>query len=348
MTIQLQPVQTPFDRVSGAITTVRQVLAYARNEVQHAFAENGNSVQLQQASISILAAFVQVDSTIETALLKLVGLTESERAPTDVAEQSCDSKTPAENGTRLNPAYSFDTLVEAATNQLAIATAKEVVDMMGDCPNPLFITSQVGIGKTHLLHAVGNRMLEKYPGAKVLYLTSEEFVNDVVDAYRHKTFDEFQKRYRNLDVLLLDDVEHLANKERSQEELLWVMDALVIRKSQVLISGATQPHELSDIQERLVSRFDCGLVVAIEPPSAETRAGILMGKARAAGVTLPEEVATMVAHKVRNDGRALLGALHKIMSYSRFHQQEISVQLAYRALDLPSGTISSNEKCNGQ
>jgi chromosomal replication initiator protein len=208
--------------------------------------------------------------------------------------------------------------------------------MLGDCPNPLFIASQVGIGKTHLLHAIGNSMLEKYPEAKVLYTTSEQFVSDVVDAYQHKTFDEFQKRYRSVDALLLDDVECLANRERSQEELLWVMDALVSRKSQVVISGSTHPQGLTDIQERLVSRFDSGLVVAIDPPSAETRAVILMSKARAAGITLPEEVATMVAHKVRNDVRALLGALHKIMAYSRVDQQEISVLLAYRALDLPS------------
>lgn len=339
MSIQHQSVQVSFDRLTGAITTVRQVLAYASNEIQHAVADDTDDctcAQLQHASKSILATFAQVDSTIETASLELAGLTESEQAPTVETAQPCEPQTSADKGTRLNPAYSFDTLVEATSNRMAIDAAREMVDMLGDHPNPLFITSQVGIGKTHLLHAIGNRMLEKYPGAKVLYLTSEQFVNEVVYAYRLKTFDEFQKRYRCLDVLLLDDVEHLASKERSQEELLWVMDTLVSRKSLVAVSGATQPHGLTGLHERLVSRFESGLVVAIEPPSVETRVAILMSKARTACIALPEEVATLVAHKARNDVRALMGALHKIMAYSRHHQQEISLLLAYKALDLPS------------
>lgn len=336
MSNQHQPAQIPFDRLAGAITTVRQVLAYARSDIQLGVADSDTDVQLQHAGRSILAVWAQVDSAIEGAAMALVRLKESEREPADETAQFGDPRTPAHNGTRLNPAYSFGSFVEGATNQLAIAAAKEVADMLGDCSNPLFIASPVGIGKTHLLHAVGNRMLEKYPEAKVLYRTAELFVNDVLDAYRHKTFDEFHKRYRSLDALLLDDVEFLANKEHSQEELRWVMDALVSRKSQVVISGDTRPHGLTDIHERLVSRLNSGLVVAIEPPSAETRAAILLSKAGAAGITLPEEVATMVARMFRNDVRALLGALHKIMAYSRFHQQEISVLLAYRALDMPS------------
>jgi chromosomal replication initiator protein len=233
---------------------------------------------------------------------------------------------------RINSMLTFDSLVEGTANRMARAAAMHVATIPGHLYNPLFIYGGVGLGKTHLMHAVGNRLLADKPGSKVLYIHAEQFVSDVVKAYQRKTFDEFKERYHSLDLLLIDDVQFFANKDRTQEEFFNAFEALLAKKSHIVMTSDTYPKGLTDIHERLVSRFDSGLTVAIEPPELEMRVAILINKARVEGTEMPEEVAFFVAKNVRSNVRELEGALRKILAYSRFNQKEISIQLAREAL----------------
>ena len=233
---------------------------------------------------------------------------------------------------RLNTALTFDSLVEGTANRMARAAAMHVSGTPGQLYNPLFIYGGVGLGKTHLVHAVGNKLLADRPGSKVLYIHAEQFVSDVVKAYQRKTFDEFKDKYHSLDLLLIDDVQFFANKDRTQEEFFNAFEALLAKKSHIVMTSDTYPKGLADIHERLVSRFDSGLTVAIEPPELEMRVAILINKARAENAEMPEEVAFFVAKNVRSNVRELEGALRKILAYSRFNQKEISIQLAREAL----------------
>jgi chromosomal replication initiator protein len=233
---------------------------------------------------------------------------------------------------RINSALTFDTLVEGSANRMARAAAMHVANNLGALYNPLFIYGGVGLGKTHLLHAVGNQLLANKPGAKVMYTHAEQFVSDVVRAYQRKTFDEFKSRYHQLDLLLIDDVQFFANKDRTQEEFFNAFEALLAKKSHIVMTSDTYPKGLTDMHERLVSRFDSGLSVAIEPPELEMRVAILINKATSEGSSMPEDVAFFVAKNVRSNVRELEGALRKILAYSRFNQKEISIQLAREAL----------------
>ncbi|MDD2730082.1 chromosomal replication initiator protein DnaA [Malikia sp.] len=233
---------------------------------------------------------------------------------------------------RLNTALTFATLVEGSANRMARAAAMHVAHNPGQLYNPLFIYGGVGLGKTHLMHAIGNQLLADRPGAKVLYIHAEQFVTDVVKSYQKKAFDEFKQRYHLLDLLLIDDVQFFANKERTQEEFFNAFEALLTKKSHIVMTSDTYPKGLADIHERLVSRFDSGLTVAIEPPELEMRVAILISKAEAEGASMPEDVAFFVAKNVRSNVRELEGALRKILAYSRFNQKEVSIQLARDAL----------------
>ena len=248
--------------------------------------------------------------------------------PADIA----DDAAPAAFKNRLNTALTFDNLVEGTANRMARAAAMHVAGTPGHLYNPLFIYGGVGLGKTHLVHAVGNKLLADRPQSKVLYIHAEQFVSDVVKAYQRKTFDEFKDKYHSLDLLLIDDVQFFANKDRTQEEFFNAFEALLAKKSHIVMTSDTYPKGLSDIHERLVSRFDSGLTVAIEPPELEMRVAILINKARQEAAEMPEEVAFFVAKNVRSNVRELEGALRKILAYSRFNQKEISIQLAREAL----------------
>ena len=234
--------------------------------------------------------------------------------------------------TRLNPTLTFENLVEGSANRMARAAASYVAGSPGQLYNPLFVYGGVGLGKTHLMHAVGNKMLADNPNARVLYIHAEQFVTDVVKAYQRKTFDEFKDKYHSLDLLLIDDVQFFANKDRTQEEFFNAFEALLAKKSHIVMTSDTYPKGLMDIHERLVSRFDSGLTVAIEPPELEMRVAILINKALAEDAVMPEEVAFFVAKNVRSNVRELEGALRKILAYSRFNQKEISIALAREAL----------------
>ena len=240
----------------------------------------------------------------------------------------------APSGTRhkLNSALTFDTLVAGRANQMARTAALHVAGAPGKMYNPLFIYGGVGLGKTHLVHAVGNALLSGNPDARVLYLHAEQFISDVVKNYQRKTFDELKAKYHNLDLLLIDDVQFFAGKERTQEEFFNAFEALLAKRAHIIMTSDTYPKGLADIDERLTSRFDAGLTVAIEPPELEMRVAILIRKAEAEGTTMPEDVAFFVAKNVRANVRELEGALRKVLAYSRFSQKEINISLAREAL----------------
>lgn len=238
---------------------------------------------------------------------------------------------PAVRG-RLNPQLTFDTLVPGRANQMARTAALHVAGAPGQMYNPLFIYGGVGLGKTHLIHAVGNALLADKPDARILYLHAEQFITDVVRNYQRKTFDELKAKYHNLDLLLIDDVQFFAGKERTQEEFFNAFEALLAKKAHIIMTSDTYPKGLVDIDERLTSRFDAGLTVAIEPPELEMRVAILMRKAEQEGSPMPEDVAFFVAKNVRANVRELEGALRKILAYSRFSQKEINIGLAREAL----------------
>ena len=233
---------------------------------------------------------------------------------------------------RLNPLLTFDTLVPGRANQMARTAALHVAGAPGQMYNPLFIYGGVGLGKTHLIHAVGNALLADKPDARILYLHAEQFITDVVRNYQRKTFDELKAKYHQLDLLLIDDVQFFAGKERTQEEFFNAFEALLAKKAHIIMTSDTYPKGLVDIDERLTSRFDAGLTVAIEPPELEMRVAILMRKAEQEGSPMPEDVAFFVAKNVRANVRELEGALRKILAYSRFSQKEINIGLAREAL----------------
>ena len=233
---------------------------------------------------------------------------------------------------RLNPALTFDTLVPGRANQMARTAALHVAGAPGAMYNPLFIYGGVGLGKTHLVHAVGNALLADRPDARVLYLHAEQFISDVVKNYQRKTFDELKAKYHSLDLLLIDDVQFFAGKERTQEEFFNAFEALLAKRAHIIMTSDTYPKGLADIDQRLTSRFDAGLTVAIEPPELEMRVAILMRKSEAEGALMPEEVAFFVAKNVRANVRELEGALRKVLAYSRFSHKEINIALARDAL----------------
>ncbi|MDO4769291.1 MAG: chromosomal replication initiator protein DnaA [Brachymonas sp.] len=240
--------------------------------------------------------------------------------------------TDARSQARLDPRRTFSTLVEGSANRMARAAAMHVANAPGQLYNPLFIYGGVGLGKTHLLQAVGHQLLDNHPSARVLYTHAEQFVTDVVKSYQRKAFDEFKARYHQLDLLLIDDVQFFAGKEKTQEEFFNAFEALLSRKSHIVMTSDTYPKGLANITARLVSRFDSGLTVAIEPPELEMRVAILMNKAQAEGYALPEDVAFFVAKNVRANVRELEGALQNVLAYSRFSGRPIDIGLVREAL----------------
>ena len=239
---------------------------------------------------------------------------------------------PAMVSSRLNPLFTFQKFVEGKSNQLARAAAMQVGENPGASYNPLFIYGGVGLGKTHLMQAVGNALLERKPDARVAYVHSERFVGDMVRGLQHNKISEFKRSYRSLDALLIDYIQFFAGKERSQEEFFHTFNALLEGQRQIILTCDRYPKEVTGLEERLKSRFGWGLTVAIEPPELETSVAILMSKAEAEGVQLPEEVAFFVAKRIRSNVRELEGALRRVIANSRFTGRPINLDFAKEAL----------------
>lgn len=232
----------------------------------------------------------------------------------------------------LNSSFNFNNFVTGKANQLARAAAIQVAENPGTAYNPLFIYGGVGLGKTHLLQAIGNHLKQQNPEAKVRYLHAERYVSDVVKAYEHKAFDEFKRQYHSLDLLLIDDIQFFAKKSRTQEEFFYAFNSLIEAKKQIIITCDTYPNEIADVDERLRTRFSWGLTVAVEPPELEMRVAILLKKAEAARFVLHEDVAFFIAKQIRSSVRELEGALNRIVAMAKFTGHEIDVPLAKEAL----------------
>ena len=233
---------------------------------------------------------------------------------------------------RLNPSFTFGSFVEGKSNQLARAAATQVGENPGKSYNPLFIYGGVGLGKTHLMHAIGNAMLERNPRARVAYVHSERFVGDMVRGLQHNTISDFKRLYRSLDALLIDDIQFFAGKERSQEEFFHTFNALLEGQRQMVLTCDRYPKEVHGLEERLKSRFGWGLTVAIEPPELETSVAILMSKARQTVLSFPEEVAFFIAKRIRSNVRELEGALRRVIANSRFHSSARSTLILRKKL----------------
>ena len=233
---------------------------------------------------------------------------------------------------RLNPAFTFDTHIGGKSNQLARAAARQVGENPGRAYNPLFLYGGVGLGKTHLMQAAGNLVMENQAKAKVVYVHSERFVADMVKALQHNAINDFKRYYRSLDALLIDDIQFFSGKEHSQEEFFHTFNTLIEGQRQVIITSDRFPKEITGVQERLISRFGSGLTVPIDPPELETRVAILQHKAQLKGVHLPDEVAFFIARQIRSNVRELEGALHRIVASSGFTGRPIDLELTREAL----------------
>lgn len=232
----------------------------------------------------------------------------------------------------INPDMTFDRFVTGKANQLARAAAIQVANHPGVSYNPLYLFGGVGLGKTHLIHAIGNQIMQDRPGARIRYIHAEQYVRDVVTAYQRKSFDDFKRYYHSLDMLLIDDIQFFVGKTRTQEEFFYAFEALTAARKQIIITSETYPKEIAGLEARLISRFDSGLTVAIEPPELEMRVAILLKKAGLEGIQLTDDVAFFVAKHLRSNVRELEGALRKILAYSRFHAQDVTIDLAKEAL----------------
>jgi chromosomal replication initiator protein len=231
----------------------------------------------------------------------------------------------------LNPSLTFDAFVTGKANQLARAAGLQVADHPTSY-NPLFVYGGVGLGKTHLIQAIGNHILGQNPGAKIRYIHAESYIGDVVRAYQHKGFEEFKRHYRSLDLLLIDDIQFLGGKTRTQEEFFYLFNTMIEAHKQVVITCDKYPKEIEGIEERLISRFGWGLTVALDPPELEMRVAILLSKAGQARVRIDEQVAFFIAKHIRSNVRELEGALKRVIAYASFHGNEISLALAKEAL----------------
>ena len=234
--------------------------------------------------------------------------------------------------TALNSSFTFDSFVTGKANQLARAAAQQVASNPGDAYNPLFIYGGVGLGKTHLLQAIGNELLRERPLARVRYIHAERYVSDVVKAYQHKAWDAFKLSYSTLDLLLIDDIQFFNNKSSTQEQFFYLFNTLTEAKKQVIITCDTYPKEIEGIEDRLKSRFSWGLTVQVEPPETEMRVAILLAKAKQVGMVLDEQVAFFIAKHIRSNVRELEGGLKRVIAYAGFHNVAISPQVAKEAL----------------
>lgn len=257
----------------------------------------------------------------------------AEPAPaTAPAAMPVRSGDPAYEKTRLNAEFTFDTLVTGRANDLARAAAQQVAMNPGVSYNPLFIYGGVGLGKTHLIHAIGNSIYASNPTMEVRYVHAEDYFSDVVRAFQQNSREAFKHYYRSLDLLLIDDIQFFNRKDRTQEEFFYAFNALVEAKKQIIITCDTYPKDVQGLEERLVSRFDWGLTVAIEPPELEMRIAILKKKAEAENISISDEVSFLIAKNLRSNVRELEGALNRVVAYARFHGRDINLDVAKEAL----------------
>ncbi len=290
----------------------------------HQNTANNTSVSVKKKALSQLTEVVQVAQLKTNNSLPL--------ASKNFESKILTNQRIGERASGLNPSFNFDNYVTGRANQLARAAAIQVADNPGQAYNPLFIYGGVGLGKTHLLQAIGNHLKHIKPEANIRYLHAERYVSDVVKAYENKAFDEFKRQYHSLDLLLIDDIQFFAKKTRTQEEFFYAFNTLIEEKKQIVITCDTYPKEIIDVDERLRTRFSWGLTVAVEPPELEMRVAILLKKAQESKINISEDVAFFVAKQIRSSVRELEGALNRIVAMANFTGHAIDVHLAKDAL----------------
>ena len=350
----IQPASDPLAAVVHLLAPNRFIEDWVKNKflarIEELFDQlGGKSVSLAVAANRSSAPVFQQSAGIPSNDLAVPGNSESfqpgvqqeHREPSRIEvpsqriiEAPAIIKSAAESSlkTNLNKNFTFDSFVEGKSNQLAFAAAQQVAENPGGSYNPLFIYGGVGLGKTHLMHAVGNAMRAKKPDAKIVYLHSERFVADMVKALQLKAIDEFKSFYRSVDALLIDDIQFFAGKERSQEEFFHTYNALLEGGQQMILTCDRYPKEMDGVEERLKSRFGWGLTVAVEPPELETRAAILMNKADQVGMSLSKDAAFFIAQRIRSNVRELEGALKRVMAHAQFTGRTIDIDLIRESL----------------
>ncbi|QIQ20204.1 chromosomal replication initiator protein DnaA [Zophobihabitans entericus] len=287
--------------------------------------------QAPSLHIAVGTKVIAVQPEPELAPKKSTGNTETKRViPSWQQKESDQAEHTYHSG--INPKHTFVSFVEGKSNQLAAAAAKQVAENPGKAYNPLFIYGSTGLGKTHLLHAVGNELMNIKKNAKVVYMHSERFVQDMVKALQNNAIEEFKRYYRSVDALLIDDIQFFANKERSQEEFFHTFNALLEGNQQIILTSDRYPKEINGVEDRLKSRFGWGLTIAIEPPELETRVAILMKKAEENGIKLQEEVAFFIAKRLRSNVRELEGALNRVIANANFTGKTITIDFVKEAL----------------
>jgi chromosomal replication initiator protein len=286
--------------------------------------------EISKRALPFFSAPPQIELRIEKRGIKPLSPTVAE--PASIKSVAPTQKINSKNQNKLNPALVFDTFVTGKANQLAHAAAIQVSETPGIAYNPLFIYGGVGLGKTHLLQSIGNLVSKQNPDAKICYVHATNYISGVVRAFQTKNFDEFKQFYNSLDLLLIDDIQFIADKPGTQQEFFYTLNSLIDTNKQVVITCDTFPKEISGIEPRLTSRFTCGLTVAIEPPGLEMRVAILLQKSAASSFPISEDVAFFIAKHVRSNIRELEGALNRIEAYAKFHKRQISIDLAKEAL----------------
>ena len=317
------------DRFLGKIESIAAELLPNNTLIELAICEKNNVKKANggAAGKNILQTFtanIPADS-------KHVALEEKKINTDSTSNRSLNRRT-GERTSGLNTSFNFNNYVTGRANQLARAAAIQVAENPGQAYNPLFIYGGVGLGKTHLLQAIGNQLKQQNPDAKIRYLHAERYVSDVVKAYENRAFDDFKRQYHSLDLLLIDDIQFFAKKTRTQEEFFYAFNTLIEEKKQIVITCDTYPKEIVDVDERLRTRFSWGLTVAIEPPELEMRVAILLKKAEESKINLSEDVAFFVAKQIRSSVRELEGALNRIVAMANFTGHAIDTALAKEAL----------------
>lgn len=285
---------------------------------------------------------LSVTEPIPESSLRNPELEDNNEIPQKITKKTASSEKNGESNyqkTHLNQDFTFNTLVTGRANDLARAAAQQVAMNPGTSYNPLFIYGGVGLGKTHLIHAIGNSIYAANPAMEIRYVHAEDYFSDMVRAFQQNSRDNFKQYYRSLDLLLIDDIQFFNRKDRTQEEFFYAFNALIEAKKQIIITSDTYPKDVQGLEERLISRFDCGLTVTIDPPELEMRIAILKKKAEAEGVSISDEVCFLVAKNLRSNVRELEGALNRVIAYAGFHGKEISLDVAKDALrDIISAT----------
>jgi len=323
------------ERFAGRIEALARGAEGGPWTLDFAIADPAPSTELVPVAIPVTAA-VAAAAPIPAGMFAAQSAARA-HSPLDVVaklapKSAIVTATPRRTGTaNLSPGLTFDSFVTGKANQLARAAGMQVAEHPTSY-NPLFVYGGVGLGKTHLIQAIGHQILAQNPAANIRYIHAETYISDVVRAYQHKAFDEFKRNYRSLDLLLIDDIQFIGGKSRTQEEFFYLFNTLIEANKQVVITCDTYPKEIEGIEERLISRFGWGLTVALEPPELEMRVAILLSKATEVRIKLDEQVAFFIAKHIRSNVRELEGALKRVLAYTNFHAQEITLALAKEAL----------------